>query len=1084
MNYWDTDPYSDINWVKRKATIVNSDGTVRLDKEAEFPDYMTDTAVSVITDKYLYNSARPDGIPSLKTLINRVSEWIGARGMEQGYFTDDAECGRFVWWLKFIQGHQLAGFNSPVYFNAGSGPTPQLSACFINGMKDTMASITDLAVREATIFKNGSGSGVDYSVLRSSREPVQEAGCASGPVSFLRVHDTLAGEIKSAGVVRRSARMAVLDVNHGDIFQFVTIKRHEEEKLLALENAGIVPFRGNTRLSDEVSYQNTNLSVRMDAGFLQAVEDDADWKLLARDGSVLEVIRARKLMDAISDSAWASGEPGVHFGDNINEWNTVPHAGPINASNPCSEFMFIDDSACNLAAINLLGFELDMHKHSGAPDMTRAQLMEKVVETMITAQDIIVDASVYPNDLITSNSHNYRPLGLGFTNLAAVLMYLRRPYDSDVGRKTAASYMEFISRNAHKTSVALAIRMGAYNGWDADNHAYVIRKHAEAAKELYGLDDHSVLHVWESMMGMPIRNAQLTLLAPCGTMGYILDNASTGIEPFFFHVSYKNLVGGGTLKLTNPFVARTLESLGYTSDCFNPETGEFSSAVSPSDLDIFKTARDMSWHGHLKMMAAVQPFISGSISKCVTGDTLIPTEKGLIRIGSLAGQDQMSDTYRDLVMKVASIAGPQLTSKIYKGGVRPCKTVRLVDGREITGTFNHRVMIESSDGKQSWQYLDSIKKGDRVLVKLTDMWNESAPDYDIDEVAKSIRTGNNLPDHVLAGNSACAYALYNKLTDSLIECEHKSMAIDLQAFFTNLGQLSLLYRRGDVYILDWDNSYAEELDDNTVSIPVYEVLDHFDMVYDFCVPVDHAFVGNGMVNHNTVNMSSDVTPQEIAACYAEAHRLGLKSVIVYRDGSKSGQVLTSKLEGEKANVEVSGDCVRRILDDNRPAWNHKFKLNGGVLTGYLNVGEFPDGSPGELFLRMAKEGSTMGGLFDAFATLVSIALQYNVPLEDLVSKMLYRRFEPAGMTSNPNIPMTTSVVDYIFRFLGQRYLSTEKQAELGILPPARDEEPLPHTGVVKRRAGDGVCPLCGSALIRLGSCTHCPDCAWNSGSCS
>lgn len=822
-------PYRNIKWATRTAQVVNHLGEVLWSKEVEVPENMSENAVNVVADKYLCNRAREPR--SLRAMIDSVSDTIAKNGMDQGYFDSSKEAKKFADWLKWIQVSGVAGFNSPVYFNVGQQDEPQVSACFINGMEDHMSSITDLASREAEIFKNGSGSGVDYSVLRSSKEPVGQGGNASGPVSFLKAHDTLAGEIRSGGVVRRSAKMAVLDVSHPDIKEFIGIKDHEEKKIRALAAAGIEPYIAD-RLEDEVSFQNTNLSVRMDRGFLSAVERGESWQLIAKDGSVIEEVDAQSLMDMIADHAWSSAEPGVHFSDRINEWNTVSHIARIEASNPCSEFMFVNDSACNLAAVNLVRL---FYKQPENPwGLSGKDLVRKVIHTMIWAQDILVDMAKYPNAKIEKNSHSARPLGLGFTDLGSLLMLNGAGYDTPEGRRLASECMNTISSEAHLASCDLADKLGAYEWFDEDTHLSVIEKHRAAATGA-GLPDDN----WaEVLQRGQLRNAQLTLLAPCGTMGFLLDNVTTGIEPIFSHVSYKNLVGGGQLKLVNRYLDEALHNLGYDAANIS-ETGDLDFTIKEEHIPVFMTAGQISWRGHLAMMAAVQPFLSGSISK-------------------------------------------------------------------------------------------------------------------------------------------------------------------------------------------------------------------------------------------TVNMPSDSSPEDIKECYFQAWKWGLKSVIVYRDGSKSGQVLSSSSAREE---KVSRCCEREKMPDDRLGGTHKFTI-GGQVKAYLNWSAYEDGRLGEIFVKIAKEGSTLSGLMDALATVVSVALQYGVPLEDLVDKMTHRRFEPSGMTSNPDIRFADSLIDYIFRYLGLKFLGDDNLAELGL---AKTGETV--KGAVEQ-IGVGICPKCGNPLRRLGSCEHCSNCGFNGGSCS
>ena len=826
-------PYTDIKFVKRTARIVDFEGETLWEREVEVPDTLSEQSVNIIADKYLHS--RGDG--SLKDMIDTVSERIAESGFEQGYFDTEEDKKGFCDLLKWIQITGVAGFNSPVYFNVGTKKFPQVSACFINGMEDTMESITDLAKREAKIFQNGSGSGVDYSVLRSSKEPVKKGNNASGPVSFLKVHDTLAGEVKSGGVVRRAARMAVLDITHPDIVDFIKIKSHEEEKIRALAQAGIEPFI-TTRLEDEVYFQNTNLSVRMDKSFLAAAEKKEDWDLLAKDGSVIATINAAVLMDLIAQGAWESAEPGVHFKDNINAWNTVPHKGRIESSNPCSEFMFLNDSACNLAAINLVKLFYKQPKNPW--NFVQEYIVEKVIQCMTWAMDILVETGTYPNKKIEKTSHKARPLGLGFSDLGSYLMLKGVAYGSERGRQAAKEVMNTIASHAHLASSEIAEKMGSYSWFDKVNHMKIVQMHKEAAAK-YGLDTNA----WDRVMERGVlRNAQLTLLAPCGTMGFLLDNATTGIEPIFSHVSYKNLQGGGQMKLVNRYLNEALKNMGYGPAVF--ENDQLSFQVKPNDANVFATASGIHWKDHLKMMAAVQPFLSGSISK-------------------------------------------------------------------------------------------------------------------------------------------------------------------------------------------------------------------------------------------TVNMPKDCEPDDIKKCYYMAHELGLKSVIIYRDGSKNGQVLTTKKVEQEPITEIEKVPVveRQPLPKDRLGGTHKFVING-EMKGYLTWSVYENGKLGEVFVNIAKEGSTLSGLLDSMATMVSVSLQYGVPLFEIVDKMIHRRFEPSGMTNNPEIRFADSIVDYIFKYLGMKFLNPEECALLGL--HVSDNKMKEFR--TESQIGSSVCPKCGLPLRRLGTCEQCNNCSYSGGSCS
>jgi len=819
-------PYTGINWVTTDQKLVNKDGHVIWEALVEFPDYFSDTAKTVVSEKYLHNSAKkPER--SLRQLIDRVSDQITEKGLDAGYFKNSEEADSFNYYLKFFQVHQYFAFNSPVYFNAGLEDKPQLSACFIGKMDDHMQSITDAGSQEAQIFKSGSGSGMDYSSLRSSLESVRDAGCASGPVSFLKGHDTFAGVIRSGGVVRRSAKMAVLRVDHGDIIDFITVKAHEENKLRILEQAGISPFFKDSELSDEVSFQNTNLSVKMDKVFLDAVKGDLEWNLIGKNGQTLETIKAADLMQTIGESAYLSGEPGVHFTDTINDWHVSPKHGKINSSNPCSEFFYLDNSACNLVSLNLVNCLYEDYKHP----LEITNLFEKVVEICIIAQDIICGYASYPTEKIRQISINHRPLGLGFTNLGGLLMLSGIPYNSSEGRRVAGKITNRLTSTAYKISAKLAKLLGAYAAYDEEDHYRVIKKHLESAK----LEGYNT-RIWEDLIErkLPFRNAQVSLLAPTGTISFLMDAATLGIEPEYLLTRFKNMVGGGVLKIVNNVLEESLANLGYSPKICEQylETGKLN--ISEKHLQVFRCANEIHYEDHLLMMAACQPFLSGSISK-------------------------------------------------------------------------------------------------------------------------------------------------------------------------------------------------------------------------------------------TVNMPNSATTQDIIDLYFRAYELGLKSVIVYRDGCKVNQVLT---EVSKPNTGK-----RKALPDDRPGGTHKFVINNSVK-GYINYSTYEDGELGEFFTRIAKEGSTFSGFLDTIATLTSIALQYGVPLEDLVNKMINRRFEPSGITQNSDIRFTHSIVDYIFKYLGIKFLSEEDKKSLGLV---KDEGP---EQVEMTISDASLCPECGSQLRRLGSCEQCTTCGYSGGSCS
>lgn len=814
-----------IEWSTSTVSMINKGGETLWTKTVRFPVHFSDLARKIVSEKY-FKSNETD----FSELVERV-----ARGI-----TDDPDLQD-----RIKEGHikQYFAFNSPVYFNIGCTDHNQLSACFIQSLPDTIDGIMEAAKREALIFKSGSGSGMDYSRLRSSRETVRDAGRASGPVSFLKLHDTGAGVIRSGGVVRRSAKMAILDIDHGDIRDWIRIKPHEERKLQILAAAGIRGFFRESTVGDEVSFQNTNLSVAVNSRFLERVRNGESWNLVTREtedkpAQNLETLDSRELLREISSSAWTCGEPGIHYRDTINDWHTCPHAGPIRSSNPCSEFFFIDDSACNLAVIDLVKV---VYKKSWST-------LDEVVETLIRAQDAIVDRGSYPTPEITQNSHRYRPLGLGITNLGGLLMLEGLPYDSPAGRYRAGEIMNRITSKAYRVSAQLAHESGAYEGYSEIYHYRIIQKHRDfASSKGFNLEDWD----WLLTHRPPLRNAQVTLIQPAGTVSFLLDSATTGCEPEYSLVRNKHLVGGGELRITNPLLRESLLNKGYDTEVYDRFITSGLLEVLPEDRSIWAVATEISIEGHLQMMATLQGVISGSISK-------------------------------------------------------------------------------------------------------------------------------------------------------------------------------------------------------------------------------------------TVNMPANSTVEDVETVFLRAGELGLKSIIIYREGSKSGQVMTSATAGAKAPAsETVGRPlgVRIPLPDDRPGGTHKFSI-GGSTKGYINYSTYEDGALGEIFTRIAKEGSTFSGFLDTIATLTSIALQYNVPLEILVDKMLMRRFEPAGWTSNPDIRFAHSIVDYIFRYLGLKFLPPETLTKLGI-GSQPFSQPVDSTKVESGdRLNSTLCPICGGALRRLGSCDSCVDCGWNGGTCS
>jgi ribonucleoside-diphosphate reductase alpha chain len=880
-------PYDGIEWELRDAVITNERGEVTFDqRNVEVPASWSQLATNVVAQKYFRGQlGTPERETSVRQLIDRVAGTAARWGREGGYFASDADAAAFEDELTHLLVHQMVSFNSPVWFNCGVEEHPQVSACFINSVNDTMESILGLAKTEGMLFKFGSGTGSNLSGIRSSKEPLAGGGTASGPVSFMRGYDAFAGVIKSGGKTRRAAKMVILNADHPDVEEFVTCKADEERKAWALIDAGYDgSFNVKGGAYDSVFFQNANHSIRATDEFMRAVVEDREWRTrYVLTGEPCETFRARDLMKKMADAAWQCGDPGMQFDTTINDWHTCPNTDRINASNPCSEYMFLDDTACNLASLNLMKFR----REDGEFD---TEAFGAACRTMITAQEILVDNASYPTPAIDRNSHDYRPLGLGYANLGVLLMDRGLPYDSDGGRAYAAALTALMHGEAYAQSARIAGVLGPFAGHakNAEPMLRVIDKHRQHAhmidstlvpRELL----QSALTVWDEAYTLGVqhgyRNSQVSVLAPTGTIGFMMDCDTTGIEPDIALVKYKKLVGGGVMKIVNQSVPGILKKLGYSpvqvDDILRyidtEETIEGAPHVSDEHLPVFDCAfppangkRSIHYMGHIKMMAAVQPFLSGAISK-------------------------------------------------------------------------------------------------------------------------------------------------------------------------------------------------------------------------------------------TVNMPTDATPEEIANAYVESWRLGLKAVAVYRDGCKKSQPLsTSKGEAKAVAVVADAKPARRKLPDERHSITHKFSIAGHE--GYITVGMYEDGKPGEIFLVMAKEGSTISGLMDAFATSISMALQYGVPLEALVEKFSHVRFEPSGFTKSSEIPYAKSITDYIFRWLASKFLSPEHQAAVGVqisetsLKPdsapaiALSAEAKPSqagpsalAGSFRAQTDAPACHYCGSIMMRNGSCYRCANCGSTSG---
>jgi len=871
-------PFDMIEWERRTAVITNEKGEIIFEqKDVEVPKSWSTTATNVVVSKYFHGKVgTPQRETSIKQLIERVALTITTWGKEGGYFATSEDAETFYAELTYLLLNQYLSFNSPVWFNVGIEEKPQCSACFINSVEDTMDSILELAKTEGKLFKFGSGSGSNLSTLRSSKEGLSGGGTASGPVSFMRGYDAFAGVIKSGGKTRRAAKMVILNVDHPDIRDFIRCKAEEEKKAWALIDAG---YNGGFNVPggayDSVFYQNANHSVRATDEFMRAVVDDREWVTKAVHGGMpLDKYRARDLMKEMADAAWICGDPGMQFHTTINKWHTCPNTAPINASNPCSEYMFLDDSACNLASLNLMKFRTE----DGEFD---TESFCNAVSIAITAQEIEVDNASYPTQKIEQNSHNFRPLGLGYANLGALLMARGLAYDSDEGRAYAAAITALMSGQAYKQSALIAKEKGPFKGFKKNREPMlkVMKMHSLAADQIpdkYVPSDllTAARKVWDDVITFGkefgFRNAQATVLAPTGTIGFMMDCDTTGVEPDLALVKYKKLVGGGMLKIINKTVPLALKKLGYIDEQIEHilayidknDTIEGAPHLKDEHLPVFdcafkpaKGTRTIHYRGHVKMVAAIQPFISGAISK-------------------------------------------------------------------------------------------------------------------------------------------------------------------------------------------------------------------------------------------TVNMPNDVTPEDIANIYIEAWRLGLKAIAIYRDGCKRTQPLNTSLDqqAEKAKPKP----FRRRLPDERQAVTHKFSIAGHE--GYLTVGLYEDGTPGEIFITMSKEGSTISGLMDAFATSVSMALQYGVPLRVLTEKFSHMRFEPSGFTGNKDIPIAKSILDYIFRWLDKKFLLPDKQirkldventssidsfGEIKILPATAREQN--EKEVYQQQADAPPCHQCGSIMVRSGSCYKCINCGETSG---
>ena len=894
-------PFDAVVWERRTALIGNEKGQVIFRQEnIEVPKTWSQTATNIVASKYFHGKPdTPERENSVRHLIARVVDTIVGWGEKGGYFAGDASRDAFRDDLTHLLVEQKMSFNSPVWFNVGVQAKPQCSACFINSVEDTMESIMGLVRTEGMLFKWGSGTGTNFSALRGSKETLSGGGIASGPVSFMKGFDAFAGVIKSGGKTRRAAKMVILNADHPDIVDFVDSKTREERKAHVLIEQGY-----NSSIDGEayssIFFQNANHSVRVTDEFMQAVDEDRDWWTRnITDGSPAEKLRARDLLSKMADSAWACGDPGMQYDTTVNRWHTCKGTARINASNPCSEYMFLDDTACNLASINLMkflgpqgAFDVDAFRHA--------------VDITITAQEILVDNASYPTPRIAENSYAFRPLGLGYANLGALLMSLALPYDSDAGRDMAGAITALMCGDAYAQSARIAERLGPFAGYAANREPMldVIRMHRDSLRPIKAEHVPSPIlaaarESWDQALALGekygYKNSQVTVLAPTGTIGFMMDCDTTGVEPDLALVKHKKLVGGGVIKIVNNTVPQALMHLGYSpeetsvivSHIDRNGTIEGAPGFKLEHLPVFDCSlataggRSIAWRGHLKMMAAVQPFLSGAISK-------------------------------------------------------------------------------------------------------------------------------------------------------------------------------------------------------------------------------------------TINMPEESTVEDVMQAYIESWKLGIKAVAIYRDNSKRSQPLSAA--GKKDAPAAAGsakaeevpavagqqrelfrDIKRRKLPSERQSITHKFAIGGHE--GYITVGMYDDKKPGEIFIKMAKEGSTLSGFMDGFALSVSIGLQYGVPLKALVDKLINTRFEPSGFTGHPSIPYAKSVLDYIGRWLGGRFISadylTQSNASSGevaaataappvaALPPATVlPAPTYEAATDRPRAmfdGAPTCAECGMLMTPNGACYKCENCGGKSG---
>ncbi len=893
----ETDPYDELAWETRDAKIENwADSTVAFEQGAvEFPLGWSQNATNIVAQKYFRGQlGTPARETSLRQVVDRVVGKISEWGGDLGYFASSDEQETFVAELKHLLVNQKAAFNSPVWFNIGVADTPQQSsACFILSVDDTIDDILEWYVEEGKIFKGGSGAGVNLSRIRASTETVSGGGEPSGPVSFMRGADASAGAIKSGGKTRRAAKMVILDADHPDIEDFIWTKAREERKARALSDAGFdMTLDGADSFS--VQYQNANNSVRVTDAFMAAVEADGTWDLLARTtGEVVRTVQARDLFRQLSEAAWECADPGLQYDTTINRWHTCPNSGRITASNPCSEYVHLENSACNLSSLNLLAY-LDS---DGTFDVSG---FRHGVRIMISAQEMLVSNSYYPTGKIADNAEAFRQLGIGYANLGALLMTLGLPYDSDDGRALAATITAVMTGEAYRTSARIAARLGAFSGLDENREAMlgVLAMHRAAVEDIASSEvvpaalSQAAREVWTEAVEFAavhgVRNAQVSVLAPTGTISFMMDCDTTGIEPDLALKKVKRLVGGGTMSIVNQSVPTALERLGYTLDqvadivAHIDTQGSVGGAPHLKDEHVAVFACSMGDTiieplGHVKMMSAVQPFLSGAISK-------------------------------------------------------------------------------------------------------------------------------------------------------------------------------------------------------------------------------------------TANLPETATVEDVEQLYMEAWKLGVKALAVYRDNAKLGQPLSVDKQSTDDAIATAAEAllaeaprpVRERLARSRRSRTFEFRV--ADCKGFVTVGEYEDGRPGEIFVRVSKQGSTLAGIMDAFAIAISHGLQYGVPLDAYVRAFVGMRFEPAGMTDDPDLRISSSLIDYIFRRMAVEYLSYQDRADLNIFTTHERMQPTlpgveeaaavtaqgvdvdpdppssPRTAAQRVVSSDApLCMQCGTQMHRAGSCFACASCGNTSG---